>query len=71
MNPHTTALEIQNAPELFFGPVIVGTGTRKCRDSMSFKSYRKGEAVSDRNSPCSVPKGNDCSGASVPVNKLE
>jgi hypothetical protein len=45
MNPHATALEMQNVPELFIGPVTVGTGTRKCRDSMSFKSIRKGEAV--------------------------
>jgi hypothetical protein len=45
MNPHATALEINNASELFFGPVIVGTGARNCRDSMSFKWYRKGEAV--------------------------
>jgi hypothetical protein len=45
MNPHATALEIENAPELFKGPVTVGTGTRRCRDSMSFKSKRKGEAV--------------------------
>jgi hypothetical protein len=45
MNPHATALEIKNASELFFGPVMVRTGMRKCRDSMSFKSLRKGEAV--------------------------
>jgi hypothetical protein len=45
MNPHAAALEIKHAPELFNGPVIVGTGMRKCRDSMSFKLYRKGEAV--------------------------
>jgi hypothetical protein len=45
MNPHAAALEIENVPELFKGPVIVGTGTHRCRDSMSFKSIRKGEAV--------------------------
>jgi hypothetical protein len=45
MNPHAAALEMKNASDLFRGPVIVRTGARNCRDRMSFKSIRKGEAV--------------------------
>jgi hypothetical protein len=45
MNPHAAALEIEHVPELINGLVTVCTGGRKCRDSMSFKSIRKGEAV--------------------------
>lgn len=41
MNPHTTAFEIDHAPELFLGPVTVGTGTRSCRDSMSLKLTKR------------------------------